>query len=430
MKETLTQTKVLLRNSGKINPGKIKDYLKNNGYQGLRKAIELGREEIIGEIKKSELLGRGGAAFPTGIKWELCNTANKHESKEINENSIINSCKFVICNAEEGEPGTFKDKVLLEKDPHSVIEGLIIAGFAIGAEYGFIYLREEYETAYRILQKALIQAEENNLLGKDIFGSTFSFHIQIRLSAGAYITGEETALFNALEGIRPVPRIKPPYPNESGLFGKPTLINNVETLAYVAPIILHGAEWFKKFGIPGSYGTKLVCLSGDIKKTGVYEIELGKYSLEEIIYGLGGGTKKDRKIKAVIPGGASTQFLTEKELKGKYDFGSLKKNGSSLGTGGIIVFAVDKKIPRIVKELFTFYSDESCGYCVPCRLGTKRIHEILTRINHGEKRQNDFENLFILGKLIKDTARCGLGQGCTNPLLSSLEKFKNEYCSS
>jgi len=414
MSKIVSQTKILLRNVDKINPEKIEDYLKNNGYQGLRKAFELGPKEVIGEIKNSALLGRGGAAFPTGIKWE-----SVYQEK--------NYPKYVIANAEEGEPGTFKDKVLLEKDPHSIIEGLIIAGFAINAEQGFLYLKEEYHSAYKILQKALIQAEKNNFLGKNILGSSFSFNIEIRISAGAYITGEETALFNALEGERPIPRIKPPYPNKFGLFGKPTIINNAETLAYVPQIILSGADWFKKFGIPGSYGTKLICLSEDVKKVGVYEIELGKYTLREIIYGLGGRIKKNKKIKAVIPGGASTQFLTEKEIKVKYDFDSLKKVGNSLGTGGIMVFSTERNIPHLVRDFFAFYSDESCGYCIPCRIGTKRIYEILTRLTNGKMKKDDYENLRLLGELMKDTARCGLGQACVNPLLSSLEKFKSEY---
>lgn len=414
MNKTVTQTKVLLRDVGKINPEKIEDYLHNDGYKGLKKAFELGPEKIISEIKKSALLGRGGAAFPTGIKWELVNQEKNYP-------------KYVIANAEEGEPGTFKDKIILEKNPHSFIEGLIIAGLAINAEYGFIYLREEYELAYKLLQKALIQAEKNSFLGKNILGSNFSFRIEIRLSAGAYITGEETALFNALEGLRPIPRIKPPYPNKSGLFSKPTVINNVETLTYIPQIIFYGSDWFKKYGVTGSYGTKLICLSGDVKKTGVSEIELGKYTIKEIIYGLGGGIKKNKKIKAVIPGGASTRFLTEKETNVRYDFDSLKKAGNSLGTGGIIVFSTDRDIPRVVRDFFAFYSDESCGYCVPCRIGTKRIYEILNRFTGSKMKKNEYENLYILGEVIKDTARCGLGQACINPLLSSLEKFKSEY---
>ncbi len=414
MNKTVTQTKVLLRDVGKINPEKIEDYLRNDGYKGLKKAFELGPEKIISEIKKSALLGRGGAAFPTGIKWELVNQEKNYP-------------KYVIANAEEGEPGTFKDKIILEKNPHSFIEGIIIAGLAINAEYGFIYLREEYELAYKLLQKALIQAEKNSFLGKNILGSNFSFRIEIRLSAGAYITGEETALFNALEGLRPIPRIKPPYPNKSGLFSKPTVINNIETLTYIPQFIFYGSDWFKKYGVPGSYGTKLICLSGDVKKTGVSEIELGKYTLKEIIYGLGGGIKKDKKIKAVIPGGASTRFLTEKETNVRYDFDSLKKAGNSLGTGGIIVFSTDRDIPRVVRDFFAFYSDESCGYCVPCRIGTKRIYEILNRFTGSKMKKNEYENLYILGEVIKDTARCGLGQACINPLLSSLEKFKSEY---
>lgn len=414
MNKTVTQTKVLLRDVGKINPEKIEDYLHNDGYKGLKKAFELGPEKIISEIKNSSLLGRGGAAFPTGIKWELVDREKNYP-------------KYVIANAEEGEPGTFKDKIILEKNPHSFIEGLIIAGLAINAEYGFIYLREEYELAYKLLQKALIQAEKNSFLGKNILGSNFSFRIEIRLSAGAYITGEETALFNALEGLRPIPRIKPPYPNKSGLFSKPTVINNIETLTYIPRIIFCGSDWFKKYGVTGSYGTKLICLSGDVKKTGVSEIELGKYTLKEIIYGIGGGIKKNKKIKAVIPGGASTRFLTEKETNVRYDFDSLKKAGNSLGTGGIIVFSTDRDIPRVVRDFFAFYSDESCGYCVPCRIGTKRIYEILNRFTGSKMKKNEYENLYILGEVIKDTARCGLGQACINPLLSSLEKFKSEY---
>lgn len=405
----------------------IDTYIKRGGYKALEKALRMKPEKIISEIKESGLIGRGGAAFPTGLKWEF---AFKQAEKK----------KYFVCNADEGEPGTFKDKVLLDQDPHKVIEGMIIGAYAINFSKGYIYIRGEYPDSAKVIKKAVEGARDKNILGDNILGSSFSFDIKIRTGAGAYIVGEETALFRSIEGKRGIPEAKPPFPTVSGLYKKPTVINNVETIANIPYIILDGVRWFRSLGVEGSFGTKLFSISGNVKNPGVYEVELGKYTLGDLIYELAEGIEENRKLKAVLPGGASTRFLTEDKLDIRMDYRSLKETGSSLGTGAIIVFDEAENIPEIVRDFFDFYEEESCGNCVPCRIGTKRISEMLQWITEpvnldqlkyldtgGPKEMAYLKKLQDIGVVMKDASKCGLGQTAPDPLLSSIELFKNEY---
>ena len=405
----------------------INTYMEKGGYSALKKALSMKPEEIISEVKDSGLIGRGGAAFPTGLKWEF---AFKQTEKG----------KYFVCNADEGEPGTFKDKVLLDQDPHKVIEGMIIGAYATGSSKGYIYIRGEYQDSIKVIEKALEEARAINILGSNILGSSFSFDIEVKKGAGAYIAGEETALFRSIEGRRAVPGVKPPFPTVSGLYRKPTVINNIETLANIPHIILNGAKWFRSLGVEGSFGTKLFSISGSVKNPGVYEVELGKYTLGDLIYGLADGIEGNRKLKAVLPGGASTRFFTKDKLNVRVDYRSLRKAGSSLGTGAILVFDETVSIPEIVRDFFDFYQEESCGNCVPCRIGTKRISEMLHWITEpvdldqlkylgpgGPKKMAYIEKLRDIAMTMKDAAKCGLGQAAPDPLLSSIEFFKNEY---
>lgn len=406
----------------------IETYLKRGGYQALEKALGGEPEVVIAEIKDSSLIGRGGAGFPTGLKWEA---AFKQTEKE----------KYFVCNAEEGEPGTFKDKVLLDQDPHAVIEGMIIGAYAIGSSEGYIYIRREYSNSAEMFEKVVNEAEVHRFLGENIFGSSFSFKLKVLRAPGAYVCGEETALFRSIEGKRGVPKTKPPYPTAYGLFEKPTVINNVETLANVPHIILNGAKWFRSLGVDGSFGTKLFSISGNVKNPGVFEIELGKYTLADLIYGLAEGIENDMKLKAVLPGGASTCFMAGDNLDVAMDYKSLEKAGSSLGTGAILVFDETVSIPEVVRDLFDFYQKESCGTCVPCRVGTKKIDDILHSITKpikleqlkdlhrvgGPREMPYIESLQDTGTAMKKASKCGLGQTAPDPLLSSLELFKNEY---
>lgn len=407
---------------------RIDNYIKNGGYRAVEKVLKMRQEDVITEIKNSELIGRGGAAFPTGLKWEL---AFKQTEKE----------KYFICNADEGEPGTFKDKVLLDQDPHKIIEGMIIGAYAVGSSKGYIYVREEYSDSAETIEKAVKEAENKGFLGVNILGSSFSFDVKVIRGMGAYICGEETALFRSIEGKRGIPEVKPPFPTVSGLFRKPTVINNVETLANIPHIILNGARWFKNLGVEGSFGTKLFSISGNVKNPGVYEVELGKCTLADLIYGLAGGIEGNRKLKAVLPGGASTRFLTKNELYVRMDYKSLKEIGTTLGTGAVIVFDETISIPKIVEHFFDFYQEESCGSCVPCRIGTRRISEILHHIiepvnlrklrdlcgTDGPEKMSYLENLQDIGTAMKESSKCGLGQAAPDPLLSSIDLFKDEY---
>ena len=403
-------------------------YIKNGGYRALEKVLEMKPEEVIAEIKDSQLIGRGGAAFPTGLKWV---SAFKQTEKE----------KYFVCNADEGEPGTFKDKVLLDQNPHKIIEGMIIGAYAIGASMGYIYVRGEYSDSIKIIEESVKEAETKGFLGINILGSSFSFDIKVIRGMGVYICGEETALFRSIEGKRGIPEVKPPFPTTSGLYKKPTVINNVETLANISHIILNGAKWFKSLGVKGSFGTKLFSISGNVKNPGIYEVELGKCTLANLIYDLAGGIGGNRKLKAVLPGGASARFLTKDKLDIRMDYKSLNKAGTTLGTGAIIVFDETISIPEIVEYFFDFYQEESCGSCVPCRIGTKRISEILHHINEpvnsgqlkdlygsdGPEKMFYLEKLWDIGTAMKESSKCGLGQAAPDPLLSSIEFFKNEY---
>ncbi|MCK4463901.1 MAG: NADH-quinone oxidoreductase subunit NuoF [Candidatus Omnitrophica bacterium] len=404
--------KIILKNIEKKNyNGSIDSYLKEGGYSALKKALKMRPDQILSEVKKSKLLGRGGAAFPTGMKWEFAKKSREHP-------------KYVVCNADEGEPGTFKDRIILENDPHLLLEAMLICGFTIGAEVGFIYIRGEYLKAYEILKKAIDQAQRHNFLGRDILNSKFSFRISIYRGAGAYVCGEETALLDSLEGKKGQSRIKPPFPTFVGFKNKPTVLNNIETFANIPEIILKGGGWFSNIGSQGSPGTKLYCLSGDVKKRGVYELPTN-ITMKELIekYGQGCGGK----LKAVLPGGVSSNLLTNKELDVMMDYPSVQKAGSMLGSGAVIVINQDRCMVDLAKRCAEFFDYESCGKCAPCREGAKRAREILTNITQGRGESADLELLKELQEVMYDTSRCGLGQAALNAVRSSIEKFPGEF---
>jgi len=408
-----SQLRAVLRNVGLINPESIDEYIANNGYTALEKALSESRENVLEEIKKSELKGRGGAGFPTGLKWEFAAKAKGDE-------------KYIVCNADEGEPGTFKDREIMEGDPHSVIEGILIAGYAVGASKGYIYIRGEYALSIKRIEKAIKDARDYGLLGENILGSHFSFDIEIRKGAGAYICGEETALLESIEGKRGEPRKKPPYPPTAGLFGKPTVINNVETLANVPLILEKSADWFKSIGVKGSYGTKLFSLMGDINWKGVIEVPFG-IPLSKIVFDIGGGVKNGRKLKAVILGGVSGSLITEKELDTPIDFNSLAKIEAGPGSGSIVVLNETRCIVDIAKNISYFFRHESCGKCTPCRVGTEQMYKIIDRISRGGGEEKDLDTIMKLGKDMKLTSFCGLGQAAPNIVMQSVDKFKEEW---
>lgn len=370
-------------------------------------------EEVIEEITKSGLRGRGGAGFPTGKKWFLTRNVEADQ-------------KYVVCNADEGDPGAFMDRSILEGDPHSVIEAMIIAGYSIGATKGYIYVRAEYPIAVHRFDVAIKQAREYNLLGKNIFGTDFSFDIEIRLGAGAFVCGEETALLESIEGRRGQPRVKPPYPANSGLWGKPTLINNVETFANITRIILNGAEWYSKIGTETSKGTKVFALGGNVINTGLVEVPMGT-TLREIVYDIGGGIPNNRDFKAAQTGGPSGGCIPKEHLDTPIDYESLKEIGSMMGSGGLIVMDDSKCMVNLAKFYLEFTVDESCGKCTPCRIGTKRMLEILEKICNGEGNLEDLRKLEELTITIPKTAICGLGQTAPNPVISTLKYFRDEY---
>lgn len=407
------QQRVLLKRVGVINPESIEEYIAEDGYLALEKAIEKGPQWVLEEVKASELRGRGGAGFPTGKKWEFTAKAKS-------------DVKYVICNADEGEPGTFKDRVIMEGDPHLLVEGMILAGFATGANYGYIYIRGEYDLSIRRLQKAIDQARSYGFLGENILGSGFSFDIEIKKGAGAYICGEETALIESIEGKRGEPRKKPPYPPTCGLWGKPTVINNVETLANVPPIVVNGAEWFKKFGVPGSYGTKLFSLMGDVNYKGVIEIPFG-VKLSSIINDVGFGIKGGKKLKGVILGGVSGSLITPNEIDTPVDFNSLALIEAGPGSGSIVVLSEDRCIVDIAKNIAYFFRHESCGKCTPCRVGTEEMYKIIDSISKGFGEVKDLERLDKLSTSMKLTSFCGLGQTAPNIIQQSLRKFREEW---
>ncbi|MBE3094381.1 MAG: NADH-quinone oxidoreductase subunit NuoF, partial [Actinobacteria bacterium] len=384
---------VILKNCGVIDPESIEEYKAKGGYDALSKAItKMTPTKVIEEVKNSKLLGRGGAAFPTGLKWEFTFRAQEKP-------------KYIICNADEGEPGTFKDRLLLEGDPFRIIEAMAIAGYAVGAEYGYIYIRGEYEISIRRIEKAINKAQENNLLGKNILGLNFSFDIKVREGAGAYICGDETALMESIEGKRGIPRLKPPYPPTSGLWGKPTVINNVETLANIPDIILNGADWYNKIGFAESTGTKIFTILGDIKNPGAVEIPLGT-NLKKVIYKIGGGVIGEKKLKMVQLGGPSGSTLTADMIDIALDYKILAQAGLTLGSGVVLVLNEDRCIVDAVKSMLRFFRHESCGKCTPCREGTKQIYNILNKISLGKGENGDLETLKLLGENMKDASFC------------------------
>ena len=409
------QHHIVLGGRGEINPESIEDYIGgNDGYKALEKALFLSSpEDIISEVKHSRLRGRGGAGFPTGIKWE---TVYKYVAEE----------KYVICNGDEGDPGAFMDRSVLESNPHRVLEGMIIAGYAIGAKKGYAYIRGEYELAVKRFDLAIKQAKKLGLLGANILGSSFSFEVEIRIGAGAFVCGEETALIASIEGKRGMPRPRPPFPAESGLWGKPTLINNVESLAAIAPIIINGGEWFSAIGTPKSAGTKVFALTGKVMNSGLIEVPMGT-TLREIIFDIGGGIPDGRKFKAAQTGGPSGGCIPEKHLDVKVDYESLMEVGSIMGSGGLIVMDDTCDMVDVARFFMEFCMDESCGKCVPCRVGTKMMYDLLTKICSDKGTLKDIERLEELSTYVKETSLCGLGMSAPNPLLSTLRYYKNEY---
>lgn len=408
------QEKIALRNCGIIDYNSIDEYIALDGYQALAKALtEMTQEEVIDIMKKSNLRGRGGAGFPTGRKWE---TAFKYEADK----------KYVICNADEGDPGAFMDRSILEGDPHSVLEAMAICGYAIGSDQGYIYVRAEYPVAVQRLKTAIKKAKEKGLLGENIFGTEFNFNIEIRLGAGAFVCGEGTALMESIEGKRGMPRPKINRTAHKGLWGKPTIINNVETLANVPPIITKGAKWLKSIGTEDSPGTKVFALGGKIKNTGLVEVPMGT-TLREIIFDIGGGIPNGKKFKAVQTGGPSGGCIPEEFLDTPVDFASLGKIGSIMGSGGMIVLDDTDCMVDIARFFLDFTVDESCGKCVPCREGTKRMLEILERITKGKGTPEDLDRLESLSEAITDSSLCGLGQTASNPVKSTMKYFRHEY---
>lgn len=408
------QHRLVLENCGAINPEQIEEYIAVGGYEALAKAVTImSPEDVIEEIKKSGLRGRGGGGFPTGMKWQFAKAS-------------VSDKKYVICNADEGDPGAFMDRSVLEGDPHKILEGMAVCGYAIGADEGYIYVRAEYPLAIKRLRIAIEQAEAMGLLGENIFGSGFSFKLHIKEGAGAFVCGEETALMASIEGKRGMPRPRPPFPAVAGLWGKPTNINNVETFGNVAAIITNGADWYAGFGTEKSKGTKVFALTGKINNTGLAEVPMG-ITMREIIYDIGGGINGGKKFKAVQIGGPSGGCLPESMLDLSIDYDSLTAAGAMMGSGGLVVMDEDTCMVDVAKFFLNFTQSESCGKCTPCREGTKRMLEVLTRITEGQGREGDIELLEELARNIKETALCGLGQTAPNPVLSTLKYFRHEY---
>jgi NADH-quinone oxidoreductase subunit F len=408
------QQKLVLKNCGRIDFDNLEEYIANNGFMALHKALTtMTPAQVVEEIKLSGLRGRGGGGFPTGLKWALGLKANADQ-------------KYIVCNADEGDPGAFMDRSLLEGDPYLVLEGMILGGYAIGATRGFIYVRAEYPLAIERFTAALGRARETGLLGKDLFGSGFEFDLEIRIGAGAFVCGEETALMNSVEGQRGEPRQKPPFPTDNGLFGKPTVINNVETFGNIAPIILNGSAWFNTIGTEKSKGTKVFALAGDVNNTGLVEVPMG-ITLGEVVFDIGGGIPRGKKFKAAQTGGPSGGCLTKAHLNAQLDYQSLVELGAIMGSGGLICMDEDTCMVDVARFFMEFVQDESCGKCVACRIGTRRMLDILERITRGEGREGDVERLIELGQTVKETALCGLGQTAPNPVLSTIKYFRDEY---
>lgn len=408
------QQRLVLHNCGHINPENLADYIANEGYLALTKALfEMTPEQVIEEVKRSGLRGRGGAGFPTGVKWGFVRQAPGDK-------------KYVVCNADEGDPGAFMDRSVLEGDPHAVLEGMMICGYAVGADEGYIYVRAEYPLAIHRLKIAIAQAEACGLLGDNILNSGFNFRIKIKAGAGAFVCGEETALLTSIEGNRGMPRVRPPFPAQKGLWGKPTNLNNVETYANVPHIIRRGGDWYASMGTEKSKGTKIFALTGKVNNTGLVEVPMG-ITMREIIFGIGGGIRDGKKFKAVQIGGPSGGCLPDEQLDLPVDYDSLTAAGAMMGSGGLVVMDETTCMVDVARFFLTFTQSESCGKCTPCREGTTRMLEILTRICNGEGKMEDIENLERLARVVKNTALCGLGQTCPNPILSTLRYFRDEY---
>lgn len=408
------QSRIALRNCGVVDPESITEYIHYEGFAALATVLAKGNSaDVIDVITRSKLRGRGGGGFPTGVKWAH---ATKAQEKT----------RYIICNADEGDPGAFMDRSMLESDPFSVLEGMIIGGYAIGAQRGFFYIRAEYPLAVRRVQHAIDVCREYGLLGKDILGSGFDFDVEIRLGAGAFVCGEETALIHSIEGLRGQPGIRPPFPAEKGLWGKPTIINNVETFANVPVIINYGDEWFRKMGTENSGGTKVFALAGKVRHTGLVEVPMGT-TLRNVIFDIGGGVSGNKQLKAIQTGGPAGGCIPAKWLDTKIDFDTLTKAGSIMGSGGMIVLDEDACMVDIAKFFITFSQDESCGKCTPCREGTKRMLEILERITNGKGTLEDLDKLERLAKVVKRSSLCGLGRAAPNPVLSTLTHYREEY---
>jgi NADP-reducing hydrogenase subunit HndC len=408
------QRRIVLDNCGSINPEDIEEYIERDGYFSLAKAVtKMTPRQVIEEIKNSGLRGRGGGGFSTGKKWEFASGAKGEP-------------KYVICNADEGDPGAFMDRSILEGDPHSVIEAMMIAGYAIGAHQGYVYVRAEYPVAVSRLEIALAQARDKGILGRKIFGTEFYFDIDIRLGAGAFVCGEETSLIRSIQGLRGEPRPRPPFPAVEGLWGRPTLINNVETLANIPRIIRQGAEWFASIGSERSKGTKVFALAGKIHNTGLIEVPMGT-SLRDVIFNLGGGIPDGKKFKVAQTGGPSGGCLTEEHLDIPLEYDTLTEVGSMMGSGGLIIMDEDSCIVDVARFYLEFTRDESCGKCTPCRIGTKRMLEILTRITEGKGTEKDLTDLRELAQVVRENSLCGLGVSAPNPVLSTLRYFEDEY---
>lgn len=409
------QKRIALKNCGKINPESIGEYIAEGGYESLRNVLGMPQEKVIDEIKISGLAGRGGAGFPTWLKWDLARKSKTENGK-----------KYIICNADEGDPGAFMDRAIIESDPHSLIEGMLIGAYAMGASEAFVYVRAEYPLAVKRLEKAIEQAKESGFVGKNILGTDFSCDIKIKTGAGAFVCGEETALIASLEGERGMPRLKPPFPAESGYKNAPSNINNVETFANVPKIIEIGGEAFSKIGTESSKGTKVFALTGKVKRSGLVEVPMGT-TLRDVIYKIGGGIKEEKKFKAVQLGGPSGGCIPENLLDTPIDYRELLKTGAIMGSGGMVVMDESACMVGMAKFFLDFTAEESCGKCVHCRIGTKRMQEILTAITEGKGKPEDIETLEELCEAIKEGALCGLGQTAPNPVLTTLRYFRNEY---
>lgn len=412
------QHRISLKNAGRINSAKIGDYIAAGGYEALKHALQMPAEKIVYQLIQSGLRGRGGAGFSTGLKKKFTSEAT----------CILLECmRYIVCNADEGEPGTFKDRIIMEADPHLLIEGMIIAAYAVGAEKGYIYIRGEYHESIDMIRKALEQANECGSLGDNILGSGYSLDIEVKLGGGSYLCGEEFTLLESIEGKRGYPRIKPPYPAEKGLFGMPTLINNVETLSHIPAIILNGADWYKRIGTDQSPGTKIFTVSGDVISPGYFEVEMG-VTLKELVYDLAGGMQAGKKFKTALLGGAAGTFVPESFLDVKMAFETLQEKDAVLGSGAVIVMAEDKSILKMLHSILRFFAHESCGKCVPCRVGTRQLLILLEKIiTNGQAKSSNIDALLQQSELMAKTSLCPLGQSPVLPIKSAVRHFREEF---